>query len=189
MMMLVVGCILFFGVHSVQIVWPNARADGVARWGEPAWKIAYSVIAGVGLILMIVGYGAARQEAGVLYVPPAAGRSLTSILMLPVFPLLFAAYMSGRIQRAVRHPMLWATVLWAIAHLLANGGWADVILFGVFLVWALADLQSYRYRTVREIPRVPAKRWNDLVAVVAGLAVYALFVVAAHRWVTGIPLV
>src|SRR5690606_32971072 len=101
---------------------------------------------------IILGYGAARTTAGLLYVPPAWGRALTGILMLPVFPLLFATYLPGRIQRALRHPMLWATVLWAAAHLLSNGGWADIILFGAFLVWALADLLSYLYRPVRKIP-------------------------------------
>lgn len=189
MMMLIIGCVIFFGVHSIQIVKPAARSRYVARWGEQNWKLIYSALAGVGLILIIVGYGAARPTAGLLYVPPGWGRSLTGILMLPVFPLLFATYLPGRIQRMIRHPMLSAIVLWAIAHLLSNGGKADVILFGAFLVWSVADLLSYLYRPVRDIPRLPASRWNDLISIVAGLAVYALFVVAAHRWVTGIALV
>lgn len=188
MTMLILGCLLFLGVHSLLIAWPKVRDAAVARWGEAAWKISYSVVAGVGLVLIIIGYGAARPVSGLLYVPPAWGRSATTVLMLPVFPLLLATYLPGRIQRAVKHPMLLATALWAFAHLLTNGGWADAILFGGFLVWAVADMLSFTYRPAKDIPRLPATRSNDILVVVGGLALYALFVVSAHGWITGIDL-
>lgn len=188
MVMLILGCLIFFGVHSIHIASPGTRGQMVARWGERGWMLAYSLAAAVGLILIIMGYGAARETASLLYVPPAWGRAASGVLMLPVFPLLLATYLPGRIQRGVRHPMLWGVVLWAVAHLLSNGSWADVILFGAFLLWAVADLLSYLYRPAREIHRLPASPWNDIISIVAGLLLYGLFVLFLHRWVTGISL-
>ena len=105
-------------------------------------------------------------------------RHLTLLLMIPVFPLLFAAYAPGRLKAATKHPMLVATKLWAFSHLLANGTLADVLLFGGFLVWAVADRISLKRRRRRghAIPGAPASPLNDVIAVVGGLAIYALFV-------------
>ncbi len=66
--------------------------------------------------------------------------------MLPVFPLLFAAYLPGRISEAAEHPMLLAVKLSATAHLIANGTLVDVILFGAFFAWAVADSISVKRR-------------------------------------------
>ncbi len=188
MLTLIAGSLLFFGVHSVHLISPQTSSKAVSRWGQNRWKLVYSLVAAAGLILIIVGYGGARKDDAMLYAAPGWGRTATFMLMLPVFPLLIATYLPGHIQRRVRHPMLWATVLWALAHLGANGSWADVILFGSFLLWALADLASFRYRPPKEIPRLPSGRWNDVVSIIGGLAVYGLVVAAAHRWLTGIPL-
>ena len=109
--------------------------------------------------------------------------------MLPVFPLLFAAYLPGRIRSAAKHPMLLAVKLWATAHLLANGTLADVLLFGGFLAWAVADRISVKRRPAveaHEVPAAPPRPANDAIAVVGGLAVYAVFVFWAHRWLIGV---
>jgi uncharacterized membrane protein len=109
--------------------------------------------------------------------------------MLPVFPMLLAAYLPGRIKTALKHPMLAAVKLWAFAHLIANGMLADVLLFGGFLVWAVADRVSMKRRPVRVIRTAPPSGFNDLIAVVAGLALYAVFVVWLHaRWFGVSPL-
>ncbi len=189
MIVLLLGLVVFFGVHSVSIAAPGWRAAQIARRGEGAWKGVYSIVAGVGLALLIVGYGMARREPVVLYTPPAALRHLALLLMLPVFPLLFAAYLPGRIRSAAKHPMLLATKLWATAHLLANGSLADVLLFGGFLAWAVADRISVKRRTPAEahaVPAAPPGVMNDLIAVAGGLAVYAVIVFWAHRWLFGV---
>lgn len=138
---------------------------------------------------MIWGYGLARQEPLVLYQPAPWMRNATAILMLPVFPLLFAAYMPGRIKTKLKHPMLVAVKLWAVAHLLSNGTLADVVLFGAFLAWAVVDRISFKHREQRPIPSAPRGRWNDLLAVALGLGAYVLFVMVLHaRWI-GVPIV
>jgi len=183
---LIAGLLLFFGLHSISIVAPGWRDDRARSWGEGTWKGLYSVLSGVGLALMIVGFAHARAHAAVLYVPPAALRYLTFVLMLPVFPLLLAAYLPGRIQSRARHPMLAAIKLWATAHLLAIGALPDVLLFGAFLVWAVFDRISVkrRPRTVRHSPR--PIRYGDLVAVVVGLGLYVLFVLKLHALIIGV---
>ncbi|MDM0034000.1 NnrU family protein [Variovorax sp. J22P271] len=189
MSLLVLGLILFLGIHSVSIVAPAWRDAQVARRGERAWKGMYALASLAGLLLLIHGYGLARLAPVVLYTPPTGLRHLALLLMLPVFPLLFAAYLPGRIQRAARHPMLLAVKLWATAHLLANGNLADVLLFGAFLAWAVADRISVKRRAVpRSVPGAPPSPVNDIVVVVGGLGVYAAFLFKVHGWLTGIPL-
>ena len=133
------GMAIFFGAHSVAIVAPAWRDRMAARLGDNAWKALYGAVSIAGFVLMIKGFGLARLQPVELYAPPMALRHFAAILMLPVFPLLFATYFSGRIKAGVRHPMLAATKLWATAHLLANGTLAEVLLFGGFLAWAIAE--------------------------------------------------
>jgi len=184
--MLIVGLVLFLGIHTVSIVAPQWREGQIARLGEGPWKGMYSVVSAIGFGLLIYGYGAARQNPVVLYTPPTALRHVALLLMLPVFPLLVAAYVPGRIKAIAKHPMLLATKLWAVAHLFANGTLADVLLFGGFLVWAVADRISVKRRPARPIPAAPARPYNDVIVIVVGLGLYALFVLWAHRWLFGV---
>ena len=141
----------------------------------------------VGLVLIIYGYGLARQDPVFLYQPPMALRHVNMLLMLPVFALLLAAYLPGRIQRLTRHPMLVAVKLWAVGHLLVNGTLADVLLFGAFLVWAVADRISLKRRAPRPTPALPATVANDAVVVVGGLALYVVFALWLHPRLIGVP--
>ena len=186
MTLLIVGLVLFLGVHSVAIVAPAWRDAQLAQRGEGAWKGLYSVVSIAGFVLLVWGYGLARQSPVVLYTPPTALRHVALLLMLPVFPLLFAVYLPGRIKTATKHPMLLATKFWALAHLLANGTLADVLLFGGFLAWAVADRISLKRRPQRPLRTAPARPLNDVIAIVGGLVVYAAFVGWLHAWLIGV---
>ena len=186
MVWLVVGLALFLGIHSVSIVAPAWRDGLVAQRGEGPWKGVYSLVSLVGLVLLVYGYGQARQAPVLLYVPPTGLRHLAWLLMLPVFVLLLASNLPGRIKTAARHPMLLAVKLWATAHLLSNGTLADVLLFGSFLAWAVLDRISLKRRTPRPNPGLPPGRWNDLIAIVGGLVVYAAFIGGVHAWLIGV---
>lgn len=186
MVWLVIGLVIFLGIHSVSIVAPGWRDAQQVRLGEGPWKGLYALVAIAGFVLIVVGYGAARQSPVVLYSPPLFLRHLALLLLLPVFPLLLAAYLPGRLSRAARHPMLLATKLWATAHLLANGTLADVLLFGGFLAWAVADRISFKRRTPRPVPGAPPRAANDVIAVVGGLALFAAFYLWLHQWLIGV---
>jgi len=190
MVWLVLGLLLFLGVHSLSIVAPAARDRLVGRLGENAFKGLYSLVSFVGLGLIVWGYGLAREAPVLLYALPAGFRHLAALLMLPVFVLLLAAYLPGRIKTAAKHPMLLAVKLWALSHLLAQsvtgGTLADVLLFGGFLAWAVADRVSLKRRAARAVPSLPASGLNDAIAVVGGLALYALTAFWAHAWLFGV---
>lgn len=188
MLMLIAGLILFFGPHSVAIVAPSWRDRMVMHLRALSWKGAYSLISAAGLILIALGFAQARRSPVVLYVSPAWLHDLSWVMMLPVFPLLFAAYLPGRIQTAAKHPMLAAIKIWATAHLLVNGTLADVLLFGSFLVWAVAVRISLKRRVPAPVRGAPPSRYNDLIAVVLGVALYALFILRLHALITGVPL-
>jgi len=185
-MQLLAGMAIFFGMHSIAIVAPAWRDQMAARLGEAAWKGLYGIASIVGFLLVVKGYGAARLDPTILYQPPTWLRHIAAILMVPVFPLLFAAYFPGRIKAAAQHPMLAATKLWATAHLLANGTVADVLVFGGFLAWAVADRISLKRRTPRASPALPEGRYNDLIAVVLGFALYVWFIASAHARLFGV---
>jgi uncharacterized membrane protein len=187
MSLLIVGLVLFLGVHSVAIVSPTPRARTIHALGEGAWKGMYALASLVGFVLICYGFGVARQAPVVLYSPPTWLRYVALILMLPVFPLLIAAYLPGRIKTAAKHPMLAAVKFWAFAHLLANGMLADVLLFGGFLAWAVADRISLKRRSTPQVLRTaPPGPWNDVIAVVLGLAIYALLIGWAHVRLFGV---
>lgn len=185
MTLLVLGLVLFLGIHSVSIVAPAWR-DAQAARHEKAWKGLYTLVAVTGFVLIVYGYGLARQAPVVLYAPPTWLRHVALLLMLPFFTLLLAAYLPGRIKTATKHPMLAATKLWALSHLLANGTLADVLLFGGFLAWAVLDRISFKRRVQRPIPGAPPSAANDLIAIVGGLALYGLFMWRAHAWLIGV---
>jgi uncharacterized membrane protein len=186
MAQLIAGLVLFLGVHSVSIISASWRDRMVARMGLLPWQAIYTIVAVAGLLLIIRGYGVARLEDVVLYMPPSWVNYISIVLMVAVFPLLFAAYLPGRIQTAAKHPMLAATKIWALAHLLANGNLADVVLFGAVLAWAIADRISVKRRTPMPVPGAPPMRFNDALAVILGLVVYVAFLHGMHQWLFGV---
>lgn len=187
MLWLIVGLALFLGVHSLSIVNRGFRNEMVAKLGEWPWKAIYSIASLAGFVLLVKGYGLARVDPVILYSPPAWTRHLTMLLMLPVFPIFLSGHLPGRIKSTLKHPMLVATKLWAVAHLVANGGLHDVILFGAILAWAVADRISVKRRAEPVAP-VVGKGSNDIIAIVAGLVVYVGFVAWAHGAWIGVPL-
>ena len=189
MLFLILGLILFLGIHSLAIVSPNARLTLIERLGLWPYKAVYGLIAIVGLVLIIHGWGEARLDPVVLYQPPQWLTHVNNLLMLLVFPLLLAAYLPGRIQHAFRHPMLVAVKTWALAHLLVNGTLAAVLLFGAFLAWAVVDRISLKRRAPQQIPQLPGWKFNDLIVIVVGLGIHVAFIFWLHPLLIGVPAV
>jgi uncharacterized membrane protein len=188
MLILIIGLILFLGIHSVRIFAPGLRDAQVAARGLGPWKGLYSLVAFAGLVLIVWGYGIARQTAPILYEPPVWTRHLNLLLMVFAFIALAASQLpAGRIKAALKHPMLVAVKIWALGHLLANGDLAALLLFGTFLVWAVLDRISVKRRGDAGPLPGPVK-W-DVAAVVIGLVAYALFAFGLHEWLIGVPVI
>ncbi|WP_029058550.1 NnrU family protein [Stappia stellulata] len=191
MTMLIAGLIIFFGVHTLPMK-PELRGRMRARLGDLGYKGAFALVSLLGLVLIVYGYGMARAAGPVLlYSPPVWMSHITMLLMLPVFVLLVAAYApTGHIKARVKHPMILAVKVWALAHLLANGDLASVVLFGGFLAWGVVDRISLKKRG--DIGGAGALRKSvagDAISVVAGLGLYAAFVVFLHMWLIGVPVI
>jgi uncharacterized membrane protein len=181
--MLVLGLVLFLGVHSTRIVADGWRTAVVARVGAIPWKAVYALLAIAGFLLLVWGYGQARQNPVVLWPqPPVAVRHLAALLTLAAFVLLAAAYVPGNgIKARLHHPMLLGVKLWALAHLVSNNSLADLLLFGGFLVWAVLAFRSARQRDRVARTVYPAgSAVRTVIAVAAGVVAWGVFAFWLH---------
>jgi len=165
------------------------RARQVERWGKWRWKGAFGLISAVGFGLLVWGFSLTRNMPTAFFTPLEWGKPASFLLMIPVFPLLVAAYVPGNsLKHALGHPMLIAVILWASSHLLTNGRVSDIVLFGVMLAWAVADYASARRRDRRAgVSPVHGKRGNDAIVLAAGLSVWWLFTNIFHQMLIGAP--
>ncbi|MCX7228886.1 MAG: NnrU family protein [Burkholderiales bacterium] len=186
--MMLLGMVLFLGVHSVRVFADGARDSLIRRLGPGAYKGLYSLASIAGFVLIVWGYGLARTAPVDLWMPPVWTRHLAALLTIPAFVLLAAAYVPGTaIKAAVGHPMVMGVKVWAFAHLIANGRLADVVLFGGFLAWAVLLYIASRKRDRRTGTRYvagPASR--DAIAIVVGLAAWAAFAFWLHGALIGV---
>ena len=185
---LILGLVLFLGVHSVRIVADDWRSRTMARIGEGPWKGVYSVVSLVGFGLILWGFSQTRMTPTLLWSPPLGMRHLAWLLTWLAFVLLVAAYVPGNhVKSWVHHPMVLAVKTWALAHLLANGNLAHVVLFGSFLAWAVLDFSSARRRDRAAAVRyAPGRAVPTLVTVVVGTLAWAGFALWLHGLWIGI---
>jgi uncharacterized membrane protein len=188
MTLLLAGLAIFLGIHSVRIFADDWRTARIASMGPMAWKVLYSVASIIGFALVVYGYGLSRQSPVDLWMPPVWTRHLAALITLPVFVLFAAAYVPGtRIKASLKHPMILGVKAWALAHLLANGRLADVILFGAFLAWAILDFRAARGRDRAQGLSYPAAGITRDIAVVAiGLVAWVVFALYLHAPLIGV---
>lgn len=185
---LLAGLILFLGVHSVRIVADGWRTRTLARMGEGAYKGLYSLVSLAGFALIIYGFGLARETPQLLWTPPLGMRHAASLFTLLAFVLLAAAYVPGNgIKARVHHPMVLGVKAWALAHLLANGNLAHVLLFGAFLAWGVLDFIASRRRDRANGVQYPVGAVSaTAITVLVGLIAWAAFAFKLHGLLIGI---
>lgn len=191
MLLLILGLSIFIAIHLLPTS-PDLRRGLTRRLGEGPYKGLFSLVALLGFALIVYGYHKVQVHPGKnpqIWTPPAWGRHATMALMLPVFPLLIATYLPGRLALLVRHPMITAVKFWALAHLLVRGDAASVLLFLGLLAWAVYDRISLKGREVAGLvtPR-GGPVTNDVVAIVAGLALYYAFAKWGHPLLVGVAI-
>jgi len=188
MALLVLGLVIFLGLHSIRIGAEPLRAQAIARLGEGPWKGIYSLLSAIGFVLIVWGFARARFDAPELWTPPPGARHATILLML-VSMLALAGFFfkQSHITVAVHHPMVWGVAIFGLAHLIANGSAADALLFGAFFIWALADLASSYAQDRRNAVVYPEANWRATIgAIVVGLALWAVIAFWLHFWLFGV---
>jgi uncharacterized membrane protein len=185
---MILGLVLFLGVHTLTTQ-REVRARVIASSGEGGYKIGYSLVSALGLVLIVWGFAHYRATGmWEIWTPPTALKHLTVALMLPAVILVVASYIRGRIYTTLKHPMLTGIKLWAAAHLLANGDLGSIILFGSFLGWAVFDRISLKHRADSGAPPIPVGGpGNDLIAVAVGIVAYLALGFAFHPVLIGVP--
>lgn len=188
MTLLILGLALFLGTHSIRIIADGWRSAQIARIGPHAWKLGYTVVSLTGFLLLLWGYGIARQAPLELWSPPTAMRHIAGLLTLVAFVLLAAAYVpKNGIKAKLHHPMVLSVKVWAAAHLLANGTLADLLLFGSFLIWAVLSFRVARRRDrVGSVSYPAATLSGTLATIVAGGVAWMLFAFWLHSWLFGV---
>lgn len=187
---LYLGILLLGGSHLLSVLFPGLRDSFRAQLGEKAWKAIFAAVSLLGLVLMIVGYWHSRSgplAADWLYVPPEWAKHVTMTLVLLGFILLGASHGKGYLKKWLHNPMSLGVGLWAAGHLLANGKRTDVWLFGTFLVVALADIVTAEIRGMR--PEYQPRLRSDIMAVIVGVVLYAIFLFGFHPYVLNLPIV
>ena len=188
MLALVIGLLLFLGVHSTRLFAAQWRTRQVAKMGLLPFKGAYALLSLIGLGLIIWGYGEVRMERTWLWISPVWTRHLAALLTVPAFILLAATYIPRtHIKARVGHPMLLGVKFWAIAHLFANGTLADLLLFGGFLAWAVALFVVLRRRDrLAGVTYAAGRGAMDALAVVVGLVAWVIFAMGLHGVLIGV---
>ena len=179
---------VFIGLHSIRIVAGEWRSARIAARGERAWKGPIALGSLVGLALIVWGYSMARKEPVLLWTPPSWAPHLAALLVLLSFILLAATYIPrNHLKAAIGHPMYAGIKLCALAHLLSNGTLADLLLFGSFLLWAVAGFSSGRARDRRAGVAYPAgAAGQTTVTVLVGIVAWAIFAFYLHAPLIGV---
>ena len=187
---LILVLVLFLGAHVFTTL-RTTRATVIGRLGEGPYKGVYSLVAGVGLVLIIWGFSRYRS-AGYIQVwnPPfALFHPIALVLLWFAFVSLAAAYAPpGKIKATLRHPMLVAVKVWAPAHLLVNGDLGSMLLFGALLVWAIYDRIAVKRRGDAGAPPVAGFGRNDVIVIAIGTVLF-LVVMWLHESLIGVAAV
>lgn len=190
LLIMILGLVLFLGVHTLTTM-RERRAALMAQIGSGRYMLIYTLASFAGLALIAWGFSLYRATGWInVWYPPVAMRHIALALMLPATIMLVSSYIRGRIYTVLKHPMLAAVKLWALAHLLANGDLGSIILFGSFLAWAVYDRISLKRRSDPGAPPIPVGGpANDLIAVGVGVVAYLALAFAFHPLVIGVPVV
>jgi uncharacterized membrane protein len=188
MALLVLGLVLFLGIHSTRVFADGWRTAMIAKIGEKPWKGLYSLLSIAAFVVLVFGFMRARQNPVLLWTPPVAMRHVAALLMVIAFILFVAAYVPRNWFKAkLHHPQYLSVKVWALAHLLANGMLIDVLLFGGFLAWAVLGFTAARRRDrVAGTVYAPASVQGTASAAVAGIVAWAVFAFWLHGLLFGV---
>lgn len=164
---------------------PGVREGMIRRMGLRPFQVAYSLVSLLILIWLGLAYGSAPYRFvwmpnAVLHVVPAAVMPFALLLLVTGFAAIrnLPNLEQGSDQqvtvtgviRVMRHPILWAVMLWSCAHMLAKGDVASLIFFGAFLSLSVVGLFTLDAKTRRRL----GNRWEAYRAITSQLPFLAI---------------
>ena len=180
MNLLILGIIIFFSIHLVPI--SPLKNILINRLGANKYKGLYSLIALVGLLIIIYGFGHADFHPVWDHLPYS--REIALVLMPISMVLLAAANVQTNIKRFTKHPMLIGILIWSFVHLISNGDLRSIILFVSFGVYALIDIIfSKKVLTIEKTANYTLTK--DVIVVIIGLLVYSI-ILHFHQYIAGV---
>ncbi len=187
LLILILGLVVLLGAH-VFVTFRQARDGVIGRLGRNGYRVLFSVVALVGLVVIIRGYSDYRAYEWIqVWSPPAFMRHITVGLMLFAVIFLIAAFVPSHIKAKLKHPMLASVKTWALAHLLSNGDLGSILLFGSFLAWGVYARIAAKRRGDLGVTTAPVGWTNDLIVVVLGIVIYLALGYWFHPYVIGVP--
>jgi uncharacterized membrane protein len=184
---LIIGLIVFIGVHLLPTLRPQ-RGNLIGKLGEGGYKGLFSLVSLLGLVLIVWGYGQYRASGYIpVWEPPRGMNHLALTLMWFSFVALAAAYSpNGKIKGMLKHPMLVAVKIWALAHLLSNGDLGSIILFVSLLAYAVYDRIAVKKRGDTGAPPAPFGK-GDIIALAVGSVAWVAMIFL-HPYIIGVPI-
>jgi uncharacterized membrane protein len=182
------GLFLFLGTHALRIRGDAMRDRLLARLGPRYFKTLYALTSALGFFLLVYGFGIARETPVVLWTPPPAMKHVAYLLTLVAMVLMAAVYVPRNSFKAkLHHPMILSVKTWALAHLLANGTLAHLLLFGSMLVWSVLLFKASRARDkLKQVVYTPGNNTSTILTLEIGIAIWLVFVAWAHGWLIGV---
>lgn len=184
MLLLVLGMVLFAGVHLTPSLAPSVKAGAMQRLGEGPYKGIFSLLLLAALALIIVGW---RDVEPVPVYPPPESLHVFALGLLGVaFLLMAASARNSRLRLLIRHPQLTGVALWGIAHLMLNGDNRSLVLFGGMALWAAVEIVAINRREGVWIKGSPPS-WGAELVTLCIAAITVAVVVVVHPWISGLP--
>jgi uncharacterized membrane protein len=188
MLFLVWGLVIFLGTHSIRVTGDGLRDQLVQSIGPARFKAIYALSSLLGFALLVYGFGIARDMPVVLWTPPPAMKHLAYLLTLLAMVLMAAVYVPHNVIKSkLHHPMVLSVKVWALAHVLANGTLAHVVLFGSMLMWSVVLFKASRARDKRnQVVYAAGNKGATILTIEIGIAMWLVFIGWAHGWLIGV---
>lgn len=154
---LFLATLAFVGGHFLLSAQP-LRGQLIERLGQNGFLALTSVLHAGTFIWLLLAYRGAPFDP--IWTPPTFLFHIPALIMIPAVFLVVTGLTTrsatavggdvvedsdpmvpnAGILRITRHPFLWGTSLWALAHLLVNGDGASILLMGGILVLSLGGM-------------------------------------------------
>lgn len=184
MELLIIGLLLWSGVHFIPSIGISFKASLVARFGEKLYAAWFALLIVLSLVFIVFGWRSSTPEY--LYTLPAIVKPVSLILLVIAFFLFGAANYVTRIKRVIRHPQLTGLAMWAIAHLLINGDSRSVVLFGGLGCWAILEMIFINRRVGQWIKPASPSWKQEIKGGLISLVILAV-VIFIHPYIAGVP--